>query len=125
VWTVYSIIATSVSPIGAASGDIITYILGFGPLGVGIVLFALGYLVPKPVKDSAVAAARSDVIAENERLRTALARAEEQRDDALRVARDTVVPLLTTFNATVASLLPILQDVVREQEDRGHRRQIR
>jgi hypothetical protein len=125
VWTVYSLIASSVSPLGAASGDIVTYILGYGVVGVGAVLFALGYIVPKPVKDSAVAAARADVVAENERLRTALARAEEQRDDALRVARDTVVPLLTTFNATVASLLPILQDVVREQEDRGHRRQIR
>lgn len=44
-----AILAMSVSPVGGASGDAISYILGFGPLGVGIVLFGLGYIVPKPI----------------------------------------------------------------------------
>ncbi len=118
-------LATSVSPVGAASGDIVTYILGYGVCGVAVVLFALGYIIPKPVKDSAVTAARADVVAENQRLRDALAKAEEQRDEALKVAQTQLVPLLAQFTATSSGLIPLLQELVRSREDdRGRNREI-
>jgi hypothetical protein len=43
------ILAEGVTPISNASGDIVTYVLGFGPLGIGLVLYQLGLIVPKPV----------------------------------------------------------------------------
>lgn len=42
-------LATAVSPVDAATGDVLTYVLGFGPLGIGAVLYQLGLIVPKPV----------------------------------------------------------------------------
>jgi len=116
VWLYYGLLATSVTPIGTASGDIVSYILGYGVCGIAVVLFALGYIVPKPVKDSAVAAARADVVAENERLRAALTRAEEQRDEALKIAQTQLVPLLSQFTATSSGLIPLLQELVRSRE---------
>ncbi len=52
-------------------------------------------------------------------------RTARRGDEALKLARDQAVPLLTTFNATVASLLPILKGVVRQQEEGGPRSQQR
>jgi len=76
---------------------------------------------PRAVMTNAVLAARADLVAENIRLIAEKQADEEQRDEALKLARDQVVPLLTTFNASVASRLPILQDVVRQQEEGGPR----
>jgi hypothetical protein len=42
-------IAEGISPVGNAAGDLVNYILGYGVLGVAAVLFALGYIIPKPV----------------------------------------------------------------------------
>lgn len=41
-------VAEGVSPVSNASGDVVTYVLGFGPIGVGVVLYQLGLIVPKP-----------------------------------------------------------------------------
>lgn len=41
-------IAEGISPVSSASGDVVTYILGFGPIGIGVVLYQLGLIVPKP-----------------------------------------------------------------------------
>lgn len=38
-----------VGPVSNAAGDATTYVLGFGPIGIGIVLYQLGLIVPKPV----------------------------------------------------------------------------
>jgi hypothetical protein len=43
------LLAEGVTPISNATGDVVTYILGFGPLGVGLVLYQLGFIVPKGV----------------------------------------------------------------------------
>ena len=32
----------SISPVSSAASDVVTYVLGFGPLGVGIVLYTCG-----------------------------------------------------------------------------------
>lgn len=67
--------------------------------------------------------------AETDRLATELARAVAEKDkaevqlaEALRFARDDLAPLLTTFNATVAALLPILQQMVRDGSPAPRRR---
>jgi hypothetical protein len=97
-------LAGSLSPVSAATGDAVTYILGFGPLGIGVVLFVLRIIVPK----SAVDDARADLLKENERLIA-------ERDEALKAAA-ALVPLLTSFVATSQSLIPLLQDLVRKRE---------
>jgi hypothetical protein len=100
--------ATAVTPIGTAAGDLVSYILGYGVLGVVAVAFAFRYIVPR----GAVEAARADLIDELERVRSEKVHAEEQRDEALRIAREQVVPLLVSFNATTSALLPLLQEMV-------------
>lgn len=108
---------TEVTPVGQATGDIVSYILGYGVLGIVAVAFAFRYIVPR----GAVEAARADLIAENKRLREEKAHAEEQRDEALRIAQTQLVPLLTSFTATSSALLPLLQELVRYREvGRGH-----
>jgi hypothetical protein len=110
-----------VSPIGTAAGDIITYILGYGVLGVAAVLFALGYIVPRPVMTAAVDRSRADLVEENKRLIAEKAKAEEQRDAALKIAQEQIVPLATTFTAVAGNLLPVLQELVSMGEDLRHR----
>lgn len=118
MWLSYwSLLATSVTPIGNVTGDTISYILSFGPLGVGIVLFGLGYIVPKTVMASAVASSRADLVAENARLIEEKHEAEQQRDAALKIAQEQVVPLLTSFVGTTSALLPLLQELVAMRED--------
>jgi hypothetical protein len=48
-------------------------------------------------------------------------RAEEQRDAAISIAQEQIVPLLTTFVLTTQTLIPLLQEIVREGTD-DHRR---
>jgi hypothetical protein len=108
----FAFVATAVSPVGNVSGDAVSYLLGFGPLGVGVVLFGLGYIVPR----TAVASARADLIAENQRLVAERDHAAAQRDEALKFAQENLVPLLVQFTAATASLLPILQDLTRQRD---------
>lgn len=114
------ILAEAVSPVGTATGDIVTYILGFGPLGIGVVLFALRVIVPAKAADAAAAqareTARTDLLRETERLIAEKERAEEQRDAAMKIAQEQLVPLLTSFVATSQSLIPLLQELVRKRE---------
>jgi hypothetical protein len=114
-------LAASVSPLDAATGSIIGYVLGYGPIGVIALAFAFRFVVPRSAVDEAKDQARADLLKENQRLIAEKAHAEEQRDDALRVANEQVVPLLVSFNATVTALLPLLQELVsrREGHDRG------
>jgi hypothetical protein len=114
-------LAESTTPLGSAAGDIVTYILGFGPLGIGIVLFALRIIVPGKNVDDAVKTARADLVAENERLIEEKRRVEAQRDEATKVAQEKIVPLLTTFLSTTGALLPLLQAMVSREHDDQHR----
>lgn len=121
-------LASSVSPVDAATSSITGYIVGFGPLG--IIALAMAWLIFKgwrlmspsgeaAITASARAQARADL--ENELARTLAekAKAEDQRDDALKVAREQIAPLLIQFNGTVTALLPLLQELVRRREG-GH-----
>jgi hypothetical protein len=106
------IAAESVTPVGAAAGNIVSYILGYGVLGVVALAFAFRYIVPR----GSVDAARADLIAELDRVRAEKIHAEEQRDEALRIAQVQLVPLLSSFTTTTSALLPLLQEVIRHRE---------
>jgi hypothetical protein len=116
--------ASSVSPVDAATGSLIGYILGYGPIGVIALAFAFRFIVPRSAVDEAKEQARRDLVEENKRLVTEKTRAEEQRDDALKIAQVQIVPLLIQFTATTGALLPLLQELVsrREDRDRGNGR---
>lgn len=101
-------LAQSVGPVASGTSDIVTYILGFGPLGVGVVLYTLRVIVPGKAVEEARQQARADLLKENERLIA-------ERDEALKAAA-ALVPLLTSFVATSQSLIPLLQDLVRKRE---------
>jgi hypothetical protein len=121
---------TSVSPVDAATTSITGYVLGFGPLGV--IALAMAYLIFKgwrlmsPAREAEIlstarAEARADLEKELAREITGKTHAEDQRDEALRIAQTQIAPLLLQFNGTVAALLPLLQELVRRREN-GHDR---
>ena len=111
---------TSVTPVDAATSSITGYLLGFGPLG--IIALAVSWLLYKgwrlmsPAREAAItesarAQARADLEREN-------ARIIAERDDAMQVARQ-MIPLLAQFTATTTALIPLLQELVRNQERRN------
>ena len=114
-----AVYAASVSPVDSATGSVVGYILGFGPIGIIALAFAFRFIVPRSAVDEAKEQARRDLVEENKRLIAEKTHAEESRDDALRIAQEQVVPLLVTFNATVAALLPLLQELVSRREGNG------
>lgn len=123
--------AASISPIDSASESVVGYLLSYGPLGIIAVAIAYllfrGYRLVPPgfestVRDAARADARADLIGERDRVITEKQQAEDQRDEALTVARDQMAPLLSSFVATTGALVPILQEIIRESPARGRRR---
>lgn len=121
--------SASVTPVDAATGSVLGYLFSYGP--VGIFLVALAYLLYKgwrlvpPGHETQVRAAardegRADLLKELDRSDARAARAEGQRDESTRFATDQLVPLLVNFNATTAALIPLLQELVRNQEGGGH-----
>lgn len=118
-----------VTPLGGPAESIAGYILGYGPIGV--VALVLAWVLYKGLfvlaktadreKAEAVALARADLLRENERLLARAEKAEGQRDEAMRIAQDKLVPLATSFTVTMGALMPILQEQVTSRE-RGHGR---
>jgi uncharacterized protein YlxW (UPF0749 family) len=123
----------AVTPVGAASGDFISYILSYGVLGVVAVIVAAalyrGWQISSPAqRDKERAEARADLEQHNaqlrddrEKLQARCEQLEGQVSDALKVSRDQLVPLLLNFTAATNSLLPLLQDVVATLEGRRDR----
>ena len=121
---------TSVSPIDSAGSSIVGYLLGFGPLGIMALamgwLFFKGWRLVSPAREAQITAdaraqARADLEKELARTLAEKQHAEDQREEALKVAREQVAPLLIQFNGTVTALLPLLQELVRRREG-GHDR---
>lgn len=121
-------LAAAVTPVDAAGGSVVGYVLGFGPLG--IIALALAWLIFKGwrlVPPNADAAnketvrleARADLLDERARVLAEKTRIEAERDEALKIAQTQIVPLLSTFTATTGALIPLLQEVVRNQEGRS------
>lgn len=95
-------------------------VLGYGVVGaVALVLAWIVYkgkFTPQERVDELVAASRADLLRELESVRADLLKTQEQRDSAMRMATDQLVPLLTSFVATSQSLIPLLQELVRNRE---------
>lgn len=118
---------TSLTPVDSAAESIVGYVLSYGL--VGIVLVALAWLMFKgwrlvsPAFEARIRAeARADLEAERNRLLAEKVKAEEERDEALRVARDQMVPLLSSFVTTTGTLVPLLQEIVLSREPPPRRR---
>lgn len=88
--------------------------MNYGVLGLVFVAILCGWIWSKPAVDR--------LLAERDRLILEKQRAEEQRDAALSIAQEQIVPLLTTFVTTTQTLIPLLQEIVRDGND-DHRRQ--
>jgi hypothetical protein len=88
-------LADAVTPIGAATGDIVTYIISFGVLGIGVVLYQLGLIVPKPTLSAAERDAQQwrkayeDERAAHAATRESLAVANNRAEAAVEAARVT------------------------------------
>lgn len=124
-------------PADGTSPDIGTYLFGYGPVGIGLAVFAWllfrGYRLMSPKAQSAMRdEARADVLGERDRVaadkQAQLDRViaekqatERQRDEALQIGREQVVPLLSQFVGTMTALIPLLQEIVRDMPSRRRR----
>ena len=88
--------------------------LNYGVLGLLVMAIFMGWVWAKPAVDR--------LLAERDRLIAEKAKAEEQRDAAIAIAQDKLIPLLTTFVTTTETLIPLLQEIVREGGDEHRRR---
>lgn len=83
--------------------------LNYGVLGLVVLAIFFGWIWAKPSVDR--------LIAERDRLIVEKQKAEDQRDAAIAIAQDKLVPLLTSFVSTTQTLIPLLQDLVRDAND--------
>lgn len=127
-------VAAAVSPLDAAQGDIVSYVLGFGPLGV--IALALGWVLYRgtftrtSAHDAEVRQLREDHAAETARreaahateiaaLRADRQKSDDARDAAVKMITDTMFPLVSAFNTSIGSLMPILQRLVSQPPPGG------
>ncbi len=116
---------SSVTPLDSAATSVLGYLFSFGPIGIGLValawlLFKGWRLIPRgweeKIRASAREEGRADLLSELDRTITRAGRAEEQRDEALKIAREQLVPALTEFTNITGALIPLLQAAIRAQE---------
>ena len=115
---------TSVTPVDGATESVLGYLLGFGPLGIGFVALAWllykGWRLVPPAGAAAIREeGRADLISERDRLIAEKHAAEQQRDEAMKVARD-LAPLLSTFISSTGALIPILQGIIADRRRGGN-----
>jgi hypothetical protein len=96
LWLPYAaFLATSITPADEATGNIVSYLIGFGPLGIGVVLYQLGFIVPKAVltrsdkQSDRWRKAYEDEHAGHQATREALAVANDRAEAAVEAARVT------------------------------------
>lgn len=109
----------SVTPADTASSSLTTYFLGYGPLGIAVLAMAWlsykGWRLVSPSREAAIRkSAREDLVSERDRLIAENRLIRRQLDDAMRIARDQLMPLLVNFTAATQSLLPILQSLASQ-----------
>lgn len=121
----------SVTPVDQATESLVSYIVSFGTLGVFALLagwlLLRGWRLVSPaeltaIREAARAEARTDLIAERDRVLEDRRKAEAERDEALKAAQEKLVPLLQNFVATTSTLVPLLQDIVLGREPPRRRR---
>lgn len=105
--------------------------LNYGVLGLLVVGAITGLIWFKPTVDRMLASKDEVLSAKNEsflrlveerdRLIVERDQAEEQAAAAILIAQEKLVPLLVTFTSVAQTLIPLLQEIVREG-DRDDRR---
>ena len=97
----------------------VSTILGYGVLGIVALALALRFLVPKGAVDDARNEARTDLLAQverlekdNERLRQDKKAVEDQTGRGAAVHPAKLVPLLVQFTGATSALIPLLQELV-------------
>ena len=114
VWTAAWTALSAAANDPGLSAEITPY-LNYGVLGAVFVAILFGWIWAKPAVDR--------LREERDRLIAEKTKAEEQRDAAIAIAQDKIVPLLTSFVSTSQTLIPLLQEIVREGDhDRPRRR---
>lgn len=86
---------------GASSDPVLSF-LQYGVLGLVIVALLLGWLWAKPAV---------------ERIITDKEKAEQARDDLMKVQEEKVLPALLEQTGVTRSLIPVMQEVVRLLEE--------
>lgn len=103
----------------------ITPFLNLGVLGLLVIAIFFGWVWAKPSVEKVIDEKNASIArleAERDRLLGEKTKAETQRDEAIAIAQDRIVPLLVTFVSTTQTLIPLLQEVVREDRDEHQRR---
>lgn len=103
----------------------ITPFLNLGVLGLLVIAIFFGWVWAKPSVEKVTDEKNASIArleAERDRLLAEKSKAETQRDEAISIAQDRIVPLLVTFVSTTQTLIPLLQEVVREDRDEHQRR---
>jgi hypothetical protein len=110
---------------GNEEADTVLDWLQYGVLGLIVVAFVTGYIVPKPTvkqliadRDFAAQQASKDRDATIARIMTDKAAAESARDKFNDINIREVIPAVTDFSRTVTMLLPLLQRLVERELDR-------
>ena len=99
--------------------------LNYGVLGIVVVCLITGLLWAKPAVERLLAERDQQIerlLAERDRLILEKQKAEEQRDTAIAIAQDKVIPLLGEFTNVTQTLIPLLQEAIREGGDDYRRR---
>lgn len=94
--------------------------LNYGVLGLVVLGLIFGWLWAKPAVERLLAERDQQIerlAAERDRLIAEKSKAEEQRDVAIAIAQDKLVPLLVEFTSVMQTLIPLLQRIVREGGD--------
>lgn len=132
---------------GSTLADELSPFLNYGVLGLFVIGLLLGRVWVKPSVDKVISekdaalerilvekqelvkelqAERDRLIADRAAMETRLiaekAKAEEQRDQALSIAQDKIIPLLTTVGGTLETFIPLLQGIVSGRKDGDDRR---
>jgi hypothetical protein len=124
-WPLIASLAASGTPAEATAGSITGYLLGYGPIGLFLVimswLFFKGWRLIPPAREAEIRATardegRADLLKEIDRITGKLEHAEEQRDDAQQFTTSQLVPLLVQFTGATSALIPLLQELVRHRE---------
>lgn len=118
--------AGSVNPADQITGDITTYVLGYGVVGIGLLVLAWlyyrGWRLISPAREADMRKAvreegRADLLKELERVIAEKRDSDERASSASRFMIDQLVPMLTNFTSTTSALVPLLQELVRYRED--------
>lgn len=122
-WPLITHLAANVTPVDQATGSLVSYLLGFGPIGIIVLAFAFRFIVPRSAVEDARKESRGDLIDQIARLERQAEQLQREKKGAetaaaeqMKFAQVQLVPLLINFTTATSALIPLLQELVRHQE---------